>query len=288
MTQIADFSHVHHLRVRWVEVDAQQVVFNGHYLTYLDTAISDYWRVTGLPYPDAFHFVQGDVFVRSNALSYHAPARLDDRLQIGLRCERIGRSSITMQWAVWAQGRLLVTGEAVYVFTSLATGASAPVPDAVRQQLQRHAQGLAVHHTDVGAWPDLQAAAAHVRRAVFIHEQCIPESEEWDNDDTGAVHAVVRNLAGLPLATGRLIYLNQAAGQARIGRMAVLRCSRGIGLGDVVLRALMDAARARQIQLLSLSAQCGAMGFYARHGFAAEGAVYDEVGIPHQRMTLTL
>ena len=48
-----DFRFVHRLRVRWAEVDAQKVVFNGHYLTYLDVAISDYWRAVGLPYPDA-------------------------------------------------------------------------------------------------------------------------------------------------------------------------------------------------------------------------------------------
>ena len=46
----ADYVCTHRLRVRWVEVDMQKVVFNGHYLTYIDSAIADYWRAIGLAY----------------------------------------------------------------------------------------------------------------------------------------------------------------------------------------------------------------------------------------------
>ena len=49
----ADFRFSHSLRVRWVEVDMQKIVFNGHYLMYFDTAIADYWRALGLPYEEA-------------------------------------------------------------------------------------------------------------------------------------------------------------------------------------------------------------------------------------------
>lgn len=251
MTQPADFRFHHRLRVRWVEVDAQQVVFNGHYLTYLDVAVSEFWRVVGLPYPDATRHMGGDIFVRRNTLEYHAPARLDDWLDIGMRCERIGTSSITLNWALWSQGRLLVTGEVVYVFTDLATGRSAPVPEALRSQLYAHEQGLPVTHLRCGPWAEQVDAARAVRLAVFVGEQGIPESEEWDDDDEGALHAVVCNLAGLPLATGRLILSGEPTAsdspgmgavsgtQARIGRMAVLRSARGIGLGRQVLQALI-------------------------------------------------
>jgi len=44
----------HELRVRWAEVDMQKIVFNGHYLTYIDTAVAEYWRAIGLPYPDGY------------------------------------------------------------------------------------------------------------------------------------------------------------------------------------------------------------------------------------------
>lgn len=288
MTRPADFSFSHRLRVRWMEVDAQQVVFNGHYLTYLDVGISEYWRAVGLPYPEGVKHEQGDIFVRRNTLEYHAPARLDDWLDIGVRCERIGNSSITIAWAIWAQGRLLVTGETVYVHTSLSTGKSAPVPESVRRQIEQHAQGQAVHQLVCGSWQGMAEAARAVRIAVFVQEQGIDESEEWDGDDAGAIHAVVSNLAGLPLATGRLIYLGLEPGHAKIGRMAVLRSTRGIGLGDQVLKALIKEARSRGIGHLSLSAQVSAQAFYARHGFKPEGDVYDEVGIPHIAMSIAL
>jgi YbgC/YbaW family acyl-CoA thioester hydrolase len=284
MTRPADFSFHHRLRVRWVEVDAQQVVFNGHYLMYLDTAIGEYWRAVGMPYPDAFRHVKGDVFVRRNTLEYHAPARLDDWLDIGIRCERVGNSSMAIAWAMWAQGRLLVTGETIYVFTDLDTAKPVPVPESVRAQLTNHTQGQPVHVIRCGEWSELADGAQAVRLAVFVHEQQIPEDEEWDADDAHALHAVIRNLAGLPLATGRLITHGQADGHAKIGRMAVLRSARGIGLGDLVLTALMTEARSGGIQHISLNAQVSAQGFYTRHGFKAEGEVFDEVGIPHVLM----
>lgn len=292
MSLSADFRFHHRLRVRWSEVDAQQVVFNGHYLNYLDVASSDHWRAVGLPYPDAFKHAGGDIFVRRNTLEYHAPARLDDWLDIGIRCERIGNSSLTLQWAAWCQGRLIVTGEVVYVHTSLATGRPSPVPDSLRAQLDAWEQGRAVHDVQLGDWTSQQVAARAVRTAVFIEEQGIPAAEEWDADDASAVHAVVTNLGGLPLGTGRLILSGESPGDgpehARIGRMAVLRSSRGVGLARLLLSALIAEARLLGKTQLSLHAQVSAMPLYAGAGFEPQGAVFDEVGIPHQRMTLRL
>ena len=283
-----EFSFHHHLRVRWSEVDAQKVVFNGHHLNFLDTAMSEYWRTAGLPYPEGFAHLGGDVFARSNALQYHAPARFGDWLSIGVRCERIGNSSLVFAWEIRTSGRLLVTGETVYVYVSLETGRPAPVPEAMRLQLDRQRQGTPVHEMRSGEWTNLAVAARAVRTAVFIEEQGIPESEEWDDDDAQAWHVVVANLGGLPVATGRLITHGMPAGEAKIGRMAVLNGSRALGLGEQVLQALIDAARERGVQRITLHAQTSAQAFYARAGFKPEGPPFDEVGIPHIVMTLTL
>jgi YbgC/YbaW family acyl-CoA thioester hydrolase len=284
----SDFPFQHRMRVRWSEVDAQRVVFNGHYLNYLDTAITEYWRTVGLPYPEGLAHLDGDVFVRSSSLQYHAPARLDDWLDIELRCDRIGRSSMTFVWGIRASGRLLVTGETVYVFTSLSTGRSSPVPDGLRLQLDSHAKGAPVRVLRCDNWAQLAPLARAVRTAVFIEEQAIAEVDEWDDDDARALHTVVTNLTGLPLATGRLITAGLPAGEAKIGRMAVLRSSRGVGLGEQVLQALIGAARDQGMRRLTLHAQTSAKQFYARAGFEAEGAEFDEVGIPHITMTLRL
>ncbi|WP_374318538.1 YbgC/FadM family acyl-CoA thioesterase [Aquabacterium sp.] len=284
----APFPFHHRLRVRWVEVDAQQVVFNGHYLMYVDTAVTEYWRTVGLPFPEGLAHFGGEVLVRRNELEYHAPARQDDWLDVAIRCDRMGRTSMTFAWQIRSGGRLLVSGETVYVMTDLATRKPMAEPDAVRTQIEAHARCQPVHVVQLGDWSSLCSGAQAVRRAVFIEEQAIPESEEWDDEDATACHALVSNLAGLPLATARLITHGLAPGHAKIGRMAVIRSSRGVGLGERLLQALIDEARRQRITQLSLHAQTSAQGFYARAGFVPEGDEFDEVGIPHVMMQMAL
>ena len=48
--QRQDFRCLHRLRVRWAEVDIQKIVFNAHYLTYADCAMTEYWRALAMPY----------------------------------------------------------------------------------------------------------------------------------------------------------------------------------------------------------------------------------------------
>ena len=64
------------------EADAQGIVFNGHYLTYLDTAVSGYWRALAIPYADTMKQLGGDLYVRRATLDYRGSARYDDRLDI--------------------------------------------------------------------------------------------------------------------------------------------------------------------------------------------------------------
>lgn len=285
MTAPQDFAFHHRLKVRWVEVDPQQVVFNGHYLTYFDTTMSEYWRAVGHPYPAGFRHFGGEVFIRRNTIEYHAPARLDDWLDIGVRCDRIGNSSLTMVWAVWTRGRLLVTGESVYVFTTLGTSRPTPVPEGLRHQIALQASGRDVFEVRQGHWSDMQAEAAQVRRQVFIEEQGIDEAEEWDADDERSHHVVIRSHAGLVVGTGRLIPPTaHAPGIAHIGRMAVIQSCRDCGVGARVLNTLLEQARHQQYQQVRLSAQVTALNFYRRAGFEPAGEVYDEVGIPHQAM----
>jgi YbgC/YbaW family acyl-CoA thioester hydrolase len=94
-----DFRFFHHLRVRWAEVDMQKIVFNAHYLMYFDTAVADYWRALALPYEEAMHQLGGDLYVKKATVEFHASARMDDQLDIGMRCSRVGTSSMLFQGA---------------------------------------------------------------------------------------------------------------------------------------------------------------------------------------------
>lgn len=276
------FRHFHRLRVRWAEVDMQGIVFNGHYLMYLDTAVADYWRALALPYAESMAALGGDLYVRRSTLDYHASARYDDVLDIGLACARLGNSSMLLAGAVFRQDELLVAGELVYVFADPATQKSRPLPQPLREVLQAFEAGEPMISVATGSWAELGAEARAIRDEVFVQEQKIPAELEWDDADAGCVHAVARNRLGMALATGRL--LEHVPGVAKIGRMAVRQPLRGSGAGRLVLEALMQAARERGDTEVLLHAQLSAAAFYARAGFNARGPQFDEAGIPHVEM----
>jgi YbgC/YbaW family acyl-CoA thioester hydrolase len=282
----SEFRFFDSLRVRWAEVDMQKIVFNGHYLMYFDTAVAGYWRAMALPYHETMEHFAGDMFVRKASVEYLASARYDDQLEVGLRLERIGSSSMLFVGAVFRGEKALVTGELVYVFADPATQTSRPVPPGLRELLLGFEAGAPVLQVGTGPWSQLEASAHTLREAVFVREQEVPAELEWDADDATALHALARNRLGLPLGTGRLVEL--APGVGKIGRMAVRADMRGSGVGAAVLQALVNAARERGLRQVVLHAQLTAAGFYRRAGFSARGGVFDEVGIPHQEMVLAL
>ena len=135
------FPFVHTLRVRWAEVDKQDIVFNGHYLAYFDVAITEYWRSVGVPYPSIMERWGTDLFVVKATIEYHGPARYDDMLDIGVRVVRIGRSSLQFEMAIFRGGEKLIGGELIYVNANPSTRKARPVPDALRELIEAHASG---------------------------------------------------------------------------------------------------------------------------------------------------
>jgi YbgC/YbaW family acyl-CoA thioester hydrolase len=277
-----DFRHLEPLRVRWAEIDAQGIVFNGHYLTYLDTAISGYWRALALPYTETMKMLNGDLFVRRAALDYLGSARYDDRLDIGIRCREFGNSSMKVDGAVFRGDQMLVQADMVYVFADAVAQTPLRLPDALRDVMHGFEAGQSVVDVALGDWRELGDAASTIRRQVFIEEQGIPADMEWDAADTSCLHALARNRFGMPLATGRM--LEHVPGVAKIGRMAVLRPMRGTQIGRQVLDALMTEARKQGYREVLLHAQLSAESFYLRAGFQRRGVPFEEAGIGHVEM----
>ena len=281
-----DYRFFDHLRVRWAEIDAQKIVFNAHYLMYFDTAVAGYWRALALPYAESMESLGGELYVRKATVEYHGSARYDDRLDIGMRCARIGNSSIQFLGGVFRGDDLLVEGELVYVFADPHTQTSRPVPPALRDILQGFEAGQGMVEVRTGEWASLGRDASAIRTAVFVEEQRIPAEMEWDAADAQCLHAVAYNRLGRPLATGRL--LQHVPGVAKIGRMAVDQAVRGGGVGRAVLDALMQAARSRGDREVLLHAQTSAAPFYAKTGFVPRGEEFEEAGIPHLEMVRAL
>jgi predicted GNAT family N-acyltransferase len=141
---------------------------------------------------------------------------------------------------------------------------------------------------------DLQACFV-VRKEVFVAEQGVPEDIEYDAYDAVAVHVLAVREDGTPLGTGRLLHGEAAAAKVdgdltvgSLGRLAVAREARGLGVGVALVRAIEDAARARGLAAVDLHAQTHALGFYERLGYAAYGPEYPEAGIPHRAMRRAL
>jgi YbgC/YbaW family acyl-CoA thioester hydrolase len=282
----SDFRFFHRLRVRWAEIDMQKIVFNGHYLTYIDTAVTAYWGRVALPYETAFHILGGELYVKKATLEYHASALMDDDLSVGMKCSRLGKSSMVFEAGIFRGDKLLISGELIYVFADPATQTSKPIPEALRNILLIFEAGESVVDLKTGTWDELKDGAAALRTEVFVEEQEIPQELEWDEHDAKAMHALVLNKLGQPVATGRL--LQPQPKLAQIGRMAVSKALRGGNLGRMVIEALVDAARQRGDHQVILHAQCSAEGFYRRLGFKAHGEVFQDAGIDHIEMTMKL
>ena len=126
--------------------------------------------------------------------------------------------------------------------------------------------------------PAEREACYDIRKAVFVEEQAVPLELEMDEYDDTATHFLLRDAAGAPLATARLL---DKHGLAKIGRVAVLKEARGRGLGLMLMQFVLEEARKRGFTEAVLDSQTYAIPFYERLGFTAEGDEFEDAGIPH-------
>ncbi|MCH7387026.1 GNAT family N-acetyltransferase [Acinetobacter modestus] len=132
-----------------------------------------------------------------------------------------------------------------------------------------------------GHWDQLQQDAKLIRTQVFICEQGITEADEWDDQDVISQHFVIYDQYQ-PIATARLLENNS------VGRVAVLKAYRGQGLGQMIMLEIIGYAQKQRRSVLTLSSQVHAISFYEKLGFTVQGNSYDECGIPHIEMTMSL
>jgi acyl-CoA thioester hydrolase len=130
-----DFKLAHSLRVRWAEVDPQNIVFNANYLMYFDVGATEYWRALGCVYPQGFEVLGVDSFAVKATLEYHASARYDDVIDVCVRTSKLGRTSIRMAVEIHRGAEHLITGELIYVLADPKTRKPAPIPEALRAKI---------------------------------------------------------------------------------------------------------------------------------------------------------
>jgi acyl-CoA thioester hydrolase len=132
------FRYAAHLRVGFSETDAQGVVYYGRYMPYFDLARTEFHRHLGRA-----NLGSNDFAMRASTVEYHAPARFDDLLEVFVRVERIGTTSITYDHAAFrledddagSGDVLMATAKQTLVLIDLAGRRPVPVPDAFREQI---------------------------------------------------------------------------------------------------------------------------------------------------------
>jgi acyl-CoA thioester hydrolase len=132
-------SFVHELRVRYGECDPQGIVFNANYLLYFDVAFTELWRAAVGPWQQMV--AEGvDAVVAEANITFHAPARFDDQLELRAEVAQLGRTAVTTEIDVMRDGELLVAGRLRHVCVSTETWQKTDLPDWVRGGLERFAR----------------------------------------------------------------------------------------------------------------------------------------------------
>lgn len=148
------------VRVRWMECDAQGIVFNGAYMGYLEVAQSEYFRNLGFGIYRIAQIGYFDFAVVKTTLEYKSPARIDEMIEVYVRVSKFGNTSMTLNMEIYHPDseRLLTKMEAVYVGYDAPTETTRRVPDDIRQLVNHFEQTGEVLPID--NFPELAKAGA--------------------------------------------------------------------------------------------------------------------------------
>ena len=134
----SDFKFFHRMRVRYSEIDHQGVVFNAHYLTYLDVGHTEYMRAMGHNYTQEVKESGVDFHLAKATVEYKAPLYFDDESDVCVRVARLGNSSITLTCEMYKADTddLVAICEKVDVCVILSDHKPVPIPDTFRKTIE--------------------------------------------------------------------------------------------------------------------------------------------------------
>ena len=130
-------------------------------------------------------------------------------------------------------------------------------------------------------WVTHAAQLMAVREQVFILEQQVDPVFEWDEIDAVAIH-LLASIDNQPIGCARIIE------HQTIGRMAVLKTSRGFGVGQALLAEAITICQSHGGKVIKLTAQTHAISFYKQAGFIETSGIYQDANMPHVNMQLRL
>ena len=133
----SDFKFAWPFRVRYAEVAGQRIVFNAHYLTYFDTAITEYFRALPYDYMGQVDRTGEDYHTVRTLVEYQQPIEFDEDIEVHVRTARMGRTSLTFLLEIHPKDTedQRATGEVVWVNADQTTHRSTPLPDELVEKI---------------------------------------------------------------------------------------------------------------------------------------------------------
>tara|TARA_B100000212_G_C27000273_1_gene374665 strand:+ start:42 stop:467 length:426 start_codon:yes stop_codon:yes gene_type:complete len=134
------YKFFHTLRVRYAEVDAQGIVFNSHYLTYFDCAITEYYRQIKYNYISEVKKSKKDFHVIKTTIEYKKPIYFDQIIDLGVKISKIGNTSLTFDISIYSNRKntLLAEGNIIQVYTDQIKKCSAPLSKSFVKKIRKY------------------------------------------------------------------------------------------------------------------------------------------------------
>ena len=136
----SDYRFIHTLRVRWRECDVQGIAYYGSYLDFIDVAQAEYFRNLGILTHNTGARKLFDLAVVKVTLEYKSPAKIDDLIDVQIRVQEMGSTSMVKRWEIYRSGtnKLLASGETISVNYESVSGESRPLPDEIRRDIETY------------------------------------------------------------------------------------------------------------------------------------------------------
>ena len=133
------YKFFHTLRVRYAEVDAQGIVFNSHYLTYFDCAITEYYRKIKYNYISEVKKSKKDFHVIKTTIEYKKPISFDQIIDLGVKVSKIGNTSLTFDISIYSNRKniLLAQGNIIQVYTDQIKKCSTPLSKSFVKKIRK-------------------------------------------------------------------------------------------------------------------------------------------------------
>jgi acyl-CoA thioester hydrolase len=128
-------SYVHRVRIRYGECDMQRVVFNAHYMAYIDDAVDTWFRTVLTPGGEGFESLGFDFMLKTATIMWHAPLTFGETGELACSIGRWGNASFDVRIDGTANGEQRFEATITYVSVTPGENRPAPVPDVVRERL---------------------------------------------------------------------------------------------------------------------------------------------------------